>query len=89
LDPFAADSDKSFIFSLEPRAWRFDLLYPDKALRWAAGPGTGYLMFGEDLIVGDDGRCASRSNFYGGGRDDGSFPDSTGVRFKRFELWAL
>jgi hypothetical protein len=88
---YGADPEKkSFIFSLEPKARRFDLLEASKALRRAAGSSTRILMFGDDLFVWDDGCCARRSNFYGGGRDDGSFPDSTGnVCFTRFELWAL
>jgi hypothetical protein len=88
---YAADPEKkSFIFSLEPKARRFDLLQAGKALRRAAGSSTRIIMFGDDLIVCDDGCCARAFDFYAGGREDGSFPDSTGhVRFTRFELWAL
>jgi hypothetical protein len=90
-DCYAADPQKkSFVFSLEPQARRFDLLVASKALRRMWGLRERYLIFGDDLLVGDDGCCASGSIFYRGGREDGSFPDSTfGVQFKRFELWAL
>jgi hypothetical protein len=87
---YAADPEKkSFIFSLEPKARRFHLLVAGGALGRGAGPGGRYLVFGDDLFVWDDGCCARRSQVYEGGRDDGSFPGSTGnVCFKQFELWA-
>jgi hypothetical protein len=38
----------------------------------------------------DDGYCASSAREYAGDRDDVSFPPNyPGVRFTRFEVWAL
>jgi hypothetical protein len=87
----AADPQKrSFIFSLEPRARRFDLVKADWALeRWGDAGLRGF-FFGSDLGVCDDGSCWSQSISYAGGRGDDSFPDdSGGVFFTRFELWGL
>jgi hypothetical protein len=81
---------KSFIFSLEPEAERFDLFVTEHALlrvkhwRWRG------FEFGDDLGVFDNGNCTGCSSVYAGSRDDGSFPIGfRGVRFTRFELWAL
>jgi hypothetical protein len=80
---------KSFIFSLEPKARRFDLLEAEKALQRVADRRFRGFYFGKDLGVFDDGTCWSGSDYhYAGGRDDGSFPDGEAA-FTRFELWSL
>jgi hypothetical protein len=86
---YAADPEKkSFMFSLEPKARRFDLVRADKALlRWTDGNWRSF-KFGNDLYVSDDGDCAGQSTSYSGERDDGSFPKHH-FKFTRFELWAL
>jgi hypothetical protein len=89
-EAFAADAERrSFIFSLEPNARRFDLLTPDRALLRAGGPGHRVIYFGVDLAVVDGGTCWGQSNYDAGGRGIGSFPDGAWVHFTRFELWAL
>jgi hypothetical protein len=87
---FAADPEKkSFIFSLEPTARRFDVVKTDKALLRMTGVMWRSFQFANDLIVYDDGDCAGKTSAYAGERDDGSFPGFTPGPFTRFELWAL
>jgi hypothetical protein len=86
---YAADPEKkSFIFSFEPKARRFDLLIADGALLRRTGESWRSFIFGSDLWVYDDGDCDGDSHAYAGERDDDSFPGSL-VPFSRFELWAL
>jgi hypothetical protein len=90
---YAADpARKSFIFSLEPKAQRFDLLEPDQALlRRTGGEGQWRsFRFGDDLRLFDDGECEGSCCAYADGPDDRGFPcDRCDVSFTRFELWAL
>jgi hypothetical protein len=86
----AADQErKSFIFSLEPKVRRFDLLKPDLALMRRTNSSWRSFGFGNDLNVYDDGDCDSLAGSSFGVRDDASFPCERPVRLTRFELWAL
>jgi hypothetical protein len=87
---FTVDPEKkSFIFSLEPKARRFDLLDSERTLmRWNNGNWRSF-QFGYDLTVYDDGTCYSDCSAYNGGRIEGSFPGFPVPLFTRFELWGL
>jgi hypothetical protein len=88
---YAADPQrKSFIFSLEPNAARFDLLNADKALKRARGKEGRAFYFGRDVVVVDGGTCWSEAGSYAERRDEGTFPNDSGdIPFTRFEVWAL